>query len=402
MGLFDRFLKRDDADKNTIIDLPHAAYIDGRFMERICSAGYRRLSDCPEVVAAVKAYADLISSMTIRLMANTDNGDVRIRNELSRKVDIEPYRYMTRATWMSTIIMNLLLYGNGNSIVLPHTRDGLLEDLEPIAPSRVIINDNPLKQGYTVWIDGVKFEPEEVLHFVENPDPARPYKGQGLKIALTDVINNIRQSRDTQRAFLDSKWKPSVIVKVDGLVDEFSTKDGRRKLLSDYIENDDTGAPWVIPADTIDVKEIRPLTLKDLAIDETVKLDKQTVAALLGVPNSLLGVGDFNANEWNNFINTKVKRLVRGIEQELTKKLLLSPRWYFALNYTSLLSYDLQTMYNIYGGAYVRGAATRNEFRERINLPPVENGDELVILENFVPADRIGDQAKLNGGNTDE
>lgn len=397
MALFRRQKKRDvtaatEAEKATLV-----RFLEGDcFDKAIVTKGYRRLSECPEIVAGVKAYADLISTMTIRLMGNTDKGDVRIRNELSRKVDIEPYRYMTRATWMETIIMTLLLYGGGNSIVLPHTKDGLLEDLEPIAADRVTFKDLG-KDGYEVRIDGVPYGYDEVLHFVENPDAKFPYKGQGYKVALRDLLDNIKQTRETQKAFLSSKWRPSVIVKADGLIDEFSTKEGRATLLRDYIANDEIGAPWVIPADTIDVKEIRPLTLKDLAIDSTVELDKRMVAAILGVPAYLLGVGEFKESEWNNFVNTKVKRLVREIEQELTKKLLLSPKWYFSLNYTSLLAYDLKTIYEIYGDGYVRGAVTRNELRDKINLGPVEGGDELVILENFIPADMVGNQKKLTG-----
>ena len=33
-----------------------------------------------------------------------------------------------------------------------------------------------------------------------------------------------------------------------------------------------------------------------------------------------------------------------------------------------------------------------------MGLAPMDGLDELVILENFIPADRIGDQQKLQGG----
>ena len=150
----------------------------------ICCEGYVRLDQCPEIVTAVSKIAQLIAMTTIHLMANTERGDVRIINELSRKIDIEPCPYMTRKAWMEAIVLNLLLYGKGNSVVLPHTSSGYLGSLEVIPAYQVQFIPDLINRGYTVSINGQTYTPDEVLHFVHNPNKYYPWKGEGLTVYL--------------------------------------------------------------------------------------------------------------------------------------------------------------------------------------------------------------------------
>jgi HK97 family phage portal protein len=195
--------------------------------DKIHVMGYTSLDQNPEVLTACRKIADMISTMTVHLMSNTDNGDVRIINELSRKLDIQPNDYMTRKTFMDIVVMNMLLYGKGNSVVRVHTQKGLIGDLEPISPYRVGFQTDRYK--YKIMIDGVPNDPNDnLLHFVLNPDPVYPWWGRGLTTCMRDVANNIKQARATEKSFMESKWKPSVIVKVDALTDEFSGPAGRK------------------------------------------------------------------------------------------------------------------------------------------------------------------------------
>lgn len=357
-----------------------------------CVKGYVPLDHNPEIIAGWRTIAELISSMTIHLMANTDKGDIRITNELSRMIDITPSRNMTRRTWMEYIVMNLL-YGNGNSIVLPHTWNGYLEDLEPI-PAKLVQFTALTNRDYTVQIDGKDYSPDNILHFVQNPDKNRPWKGQGLRAPLKDIVAILSQAKTTEKAFMSSEYKPSLVVKIDGLIDEFSNQEGRKKLADSYLKTE-PGEPWMIPAGTIDIEQIKPLSLSDLAINETVELDKRTVAALLRVPPFVLGVGEYNRDSWNNFIANTIRPIALMISQELTKKLLYSPQWYFRFNINSLYDFDIQTVSTVYGALYDKGIVTGNEVRSRLSLPPLDGLDELRILENYIPADMSGDQKKL-------
>ena len=359
--------------------------------------GYTTLAHNPEIATAVDTIAKLIGSMTIHLMENTETGDIRIKNELSRKVDISPNDNMTRAAFVHWIVKTLMLEGNGNAVVWPETRRGILRDLKPVPPAFTAF----VPEGawdYRVVIAGQEYDPDDVLHFVLNPGSYYPWKGEGYRVALADVANNLKQAAATEKSFMSSNWKPSIIVKVDALTDEFASAEGRRRLLREYIDTAQTGEPWMIPSEQFSVEQVRPLTLSDLALADFVQLDKRTVAAILGVPPFVLGIGDFHRDAWNNFVNATIMPIARTIEQELTKKLLVSPGLFFRFNSWSLYSYSITELVSAGAEMVDRMALRRNEWRSWVNMPPDPDMDELLALENYIPADRLGDQAKLTGG----
>lgn len=359
----------------------------------ICCPGYTSLDKIPEIVSACRKVASLIGSTTIYLMANTADGDQRIINELSRAIDIDPMPTMTRSTWMESIVMTMLLYGKGNAIVVPHTWQGYLQSLEPISADRVsFIADG--YRDYKVAIDGKERRADSVLHFVYNPDKTYLWKGQGVSVSLRDLADNLRQAAHTEKAFMSSEFKPSIIVKVDAMTDEFSSPEGRQKLIESYINPQTPGAPWLIPAEQFDVQQVKPLTLSDLAIADTVTINKKAVAALLGVPAFVVGAGDYNRDEWNAFIQGTIMPICKSIAMEMTKKLILKPEWYLTFNVWSLIDYDLKTTSDVLLAGADRGYICGDEWRDRMHMSPA-GLKEYKILENYIPYDMSGNQKKL-------
>ena len=362
-------------------------------------AGYTSLDHDPTILTACQAIATLVGLVSWHIMENTDNGDKRIKNELSRKIDIDPNSFTTRADFYEAIAMNMLLYGNGNAVVRPHTEGGYLRDLEVVPMDRVtFVLDDPFGYGYWIYIDGVRYDPKDLLHFRLHPDKRYPWKGIGINVSIKDVANNLKQASHTEKAFLASEYKPPLIVKVQAMGEEFQTPEGRKNISDDYLKTSGAGEPWIIPAEQMEVQSVKPLTLQDLAIADTVKLNKETAASIVGVPPFLVGVGEFKQIEYNNFIQTTVRAIVNKIQQTMTKGIILSPNWYIKGNVWALLDWDLAKITQVFTAGGDRGWITGNEFRDRINLEPKEGLDELKVLENYIPANMSGNQSKLIGG----
>lgn len=398
MGLFDFWNKRNKTAS------PPVGFVNPYEWRELISRddGYIPLNKHPDVLIAVDKIADLVSNMTIQLMENTDKGDIRIRDELARKIDINPYKYMTRKTWVYRIVKDLLLDGDGNAVVHVGLIKGkdLIGELMPLNMRSVDFIDEE-NGDYYIRYGQVRLNPDEVVHFAINPDSQRAHIGTGYRIALKDIVENLSQATKTKNSFMRNKNVPSVVVSVNGDSDELANEKGRNAIIKSYLKTTNAGEPWIIPADMMKVDQVKPLTLKDIAINESVEIDKKTIAGLIGVPAFFLGVGTFNKEEYNTFINTRILSIAQIISQALTRDLLISPKRYFRLNPRSLYSYNITELVSAGSQMVQLAAMRRNELRDWVGLAPDPEMENIIVLENYLNQDDLDKQKKLKGGEND-
>lgn len=399
------FGRKKKAQRRQTTD-PIAYWLNGDEAKNLLlPTGYTPVTKNEEVKKCIHKIADLVSSMTIMLMENSEDGDIRLKNELAKKIDVNPNNFMTRKHFIYKIVSDMITYGN--SVVYPDSENGLIQNLTIWDMNRVIFNGD--YEGYKIQYNLQKYDPDEVLHFALIPDDLIPYKGQGFIPVVKETISNIVQANTTKTGFLQSKWRPSLIIKVESDVEEMQIKEDRQRILNSYVGDTEAGEPWIIPAAEIDVKEIRPMSLQDLAIQDSLTLDKKAVAGAFGVPPFMLGVGTFSKEEYNNFISSVIMPIAKSIEQELTRKLVLSPSWYFRFNAKSLMQYDLGELTTHVKEMVAGGLINRNEGRNAFDYSPVSGLNEYVVLENYIPVSEVGNQDKLikggeknSGENTNE
>lgn len=354
--------------------------------------GYTRLSDSPEVLTAINTIADLVSNMTIQLMENGDKGDTRVKNELSRLVDIKPNQYQTRKSFIFWIVKSMML--TGNAVVMPITRNGKTIELRPLADNKIrFFYDNDNEFDYVIKYKDKDYAPDSLLHFVLNPKDDLPWMGSSYRVSLSDVTHNLRQASATKRSFMSSEYMPSLVMLIDSDADLDETE--REMFEEKYLKRKDKNKPLLLPDGLVNFQTIKPLTLEDLAIHESIKVDKQTVASILGIPAFVLGVGDYSKDEWNNFINTKIMSIAQIIQQTLNK-LIVEEDQYFNFNPRSLYNYSLVEQVNAITSLVKVNTLRRNEGRNWLGLAPDEEMDDLIVLENYLLQQDLSKQGKLN------
>lgn len=60
------------------------------------------------------------------------------------------------------------------------------------------------------------------------------------------------------------------------------------------------------------------------------------------------------------------------------------------------MSYNLTELVNAGAQMVDHAAMRRNEWRDWLGLPPDPDMDDIIVLENYLPVNRLGDQKKLN------
>lgn len=392
MKLFNKTKKRSTAQ---------VQYFDtSGFNSWIVSGGYTTLDKNADVQICVNKIANIISSMPIALMQNVENGDVQVKNGLSYVIDIAPNKVQTRKTFMQSLIKEAFLKGDGNAVVIPKftndniTKNYYLESLQLLDMDKVSFDTN--EHTYQIKYGNVIYNPDEVLHFVFNPSRSSSFIGEGYAPIIKDVLTNIAQGNATKTHFFKQP-KPNLIIGLNSDAGELQDDEAIKTIRDSYTASMENAKPWLIPAEEISVHQVQPLSLKDLAINESLEVERKQIAAAFEIPSFIVGIGAYNKDEYNHFIQSTIRSIADVIQQEFTKKLLYSDKMYFKFKNRSLLQYDLSELATFANEGIKLGWLNRNESRNLFDYSPInkESMNEYSTLENYINIDDMSKQKKL-------
>lgn len=151
----------------------------------------------------------------------------------------------------------------------------------------------------------------------------------------------------------------------------------------------------------------KPIDVDDLAARDKVKID---VANAYGIPPELMGLREGNFSNVESLrrmlFGTYLRPYISAFEQAINRGLraYADAGEYVEFDLDAQLRGNPEAQYAAMSTATGRPFMTTNEIRARMNLPPVEGGDELItplnVLVGGQTSPQDGQTAGRNGPNT--
>lgn len=346
------------------------------------------------VYACVRLIAGTIAALPVKIYKKRADGERELVRDhpAGRLLAVEPNATLTPMLFWETVVWHLLLRGNGYSVIR-RSRNGdpvAIELFEPgMAEAKFArVNGLPRLRYSTVNDEGTRsYDQDDVLHF-----PCFGWNGlrsfTPIAYAGQNAIGISLAADDYSAAFYGNGARTDLAI----LYPKKVMKD-QSELIQDYWVNSHGGPDaknWRRPAVLGDDAKIQQLSMtsEDAQLLEARRFQVADIARIFGVPPHLIGETD-KATSWGTGIEEQTRGFlvftlmphIERIEQELNRKLVREPDMYAEFEIAGLQRADAKTRTEMYkaaiGGTQQPGYMTKNEIRQRENLPPVPGGDVL-------------------------
>ena len=398
LGIFQRREKRSDG-------LPSPTYIEGipgvTTNALLASQKREYISEEKSLkLSAVYRAVDLISGAVAMLPVTLYQDGRRVENDLSYLINFEPNNINTRFGLFKLVVVDMLQKGNAFLLVM---RSGdTVEELRYIKPEEVtILHDKKANRKRFRIKDYGDVDDSDMLHFMNLTTDG--IKGISVLEAARRSMGIAWSSEASADNFFERGGAVSGVLAGKVVLTEKQKLQIRQQWKE--IMAPDIGGVAVIGNDMT----FTPIhaSAADSQLLESRGFNVAEIARFYGISPTLLGdltrssYATFEATTLDFLTNCLQPRLT-NIEQELNRKLLLRRekqmlKMHFAYDTEDLLRCTKTEMAQYYRDLINNGVMTVNEVRRKLDLEPVDGGDENYIQLNMTTL--TGVQNNTQNGN---
>lgn len=345
------------------------------------------------------AIAGDVAKMPIHLYRKTDDGREKATGHpVYRLLNQRPNRYMTAYNFKEAMAWRMKLRGNAYAVIL-RDNNGTPVELVPIADD--IVKPEMINGEVWYWLaagNGAMVPQEDMLH----------WRGIGDGICGISLLERARETlglgiatRDYGATFFANGARPSGIFEHPRVMDDETYEQFRQAWQSMHGGVNNAHKLLILQQGM----KFTPLDVnhEEAQFLQTREFTAREVASFLNIPPHKVGDStrtSFASLEQENqsYLDSLDPMLV-NLEEECVQKLLTPQEartMYAEFNRNVILRIDYQTRISGYASAIREGWMTRNEVRERENMPRREGLDEFLLPQNMALQGEDGDITPLN------
>lgn len=353
------------------------------------------------VWACAKLIAETVSTLPFKMYEDPPDGNKHpaVNHPFYDLLCRQPCPDMTTIRFIQMIIVSILFRGNA-FIEMRHI-NGRPVALLPLLPQNMNVStgDNGrLKYRYTDPHSGVEREiaRENIIHIrgfgLDGIVGLNPMK------AGKEVLGSALATNEAAAKFFENGLQSSGFIAAKTQMNT-EQRELLRKNLDNFVGSKNAGKVMVLEGD-LDYKNIT-VNPETAQLIESREFSVEEICRWFGVPPVMIGHTS-KTSSWASstetlytfFITTCLNPLLINIEQELKRCLLKNDdRYFFKFHVEGLLRADSTGRAAYYKQALQDGWMSRNEVREKEDLPPIPGGDKYTVQLNLTTLDKVGENS---------
>ncbi|SDP40333.1 phage portal protein, HK97 family [Filomicrobium insigne] len=351
------------------------------------------------VWACVKATAQAVSSLPLKIYEKTTDGDRKLvtDHDLVNVLEYSPNEDQTPLEFWEAMVSWLLV--SGNAYAEKVKTGNRLSALRLLPSDKVSLErdaDNVLRYRYSDGSHSELLSRDSVFHL----------KGFGFggDLGLSAISYGVQTfgtaiaTEETAAKTFANGLQASGVLSSDQILKE-PQRNQLQKIMEEFVGSRNAGKLMVLEAGL--KYQALSLNPEDAQMLESRRFDIEQICRWFGVPPIVIGHAAAGVTTWGSgiehillaWLTLGIDPLCDRIEQRIRKQLFNETerkRFYAEFNREALLQMDSTAKSTFLSQMVNNGLMTRNEGRAKLNLPRKDGGDALTIQTALAPLSDTG------------